>query len=453
MSKERREISFDCDLSSHKIDYHKIIPKINSIPNPYVGNKKKLLSFIGYVLEKHDIKFDSFFDAFSGSAIVSLFMKNLGKKVISNDALTSSYFHSVALVENFDVKLNDEEIRYILNNNNENASTFVRDYWSSDSEFQLRKRFTQNEAKQLDIIRSNIKDLSLLSSQAIGLSANSLICMRLPFGFVDRSVDIYSHRKKQIKDYGKNSNNHDRRIGIYYDENLDLNFKQWFPKYIKSLQGCITPEEKECNNVKMIHAILLSGIHNFISHSKAFSGGFLNYGQALRDVKNRVENYNELSFDVSKIKDSTFTELSKVSNIRCIATNSDVIELLKTGFVDVDCVYFDPPYGGGMSDYGSIYRFFEEYIYEDFLENLPHYPFLSRFSHKKTYESNFREMLHFSRNIPIWIFSFNESSWNGPEYIINIIKDFKKDIIIETVKYEYKYRKKRQENEYLVIAR
>lgn len=453
----RTEICFDnSSLKKHGTDYLKTLSRINAMPNPYVGNKKKLLPFIGSTLEKHNIQFDSFFDAFSGSSVVGIFMKGLGKRVLSNDALTSSYFHSVAFVENSGTVLNNNDIDYLLNNQNKNVSTFVRDNWTEKSSNAMRRRFTENEALQLDIIRANIKDLSLLSSQAIGISANSLVCMRLPFGFVDRSIDIYSHRKRQIENYGKNSGNHDRRIGIYYDENLDLNFKQWFPKYVKSLQNIITEEEQECNKIKMLHAVLFSGIHNFISHSKVFSGGRLNYGQILRDVKNRVEEFNELNFNINDFEKSTFSELSDMAQTRCIAVNSDVIELLKSGFIDVDCAYFDPPYGGGMSDYGSLYRFFEEYIYEDFLENLPHFKYMSRFSNKKNYEENFREMLSNAQNIPIWIFSFNGSSWNGPDYIIDIIKDYKKDIIIETKHYKYKYRDKDKnikELEYLVIAR
>ena len=212
----------------HKINYNSIIKRIRSVPNPYIGNKKKLLPFIFEVIEKHNVKFDSFLDAFSGSSVVGLFMKGLGKKVLSNDLLASAYFHAVSLVENNGIQLSEKDIRYLINNTNKSSSNFVLDNWTARKNTSLSNRFTETEAKHLDNMRANIKDLSSLVAQGIGLTANSLVCMRLPFGFADRSLDIYNHRKKQVDKYGKGREGKDRRIGLYYNENLDLNFKTWY---------------------------------------------------------------------------------------------------------------------------------------------------------------------------------------------------------------------------------
>ena len=130
---------------------------------------------------------------------------------------------------------------------------------------------------------------------------------------------------------------------------------------------------------------------------------------------------------------------------------------MQSGFVDVDCAYFDPPYGGASSDYAALYRFFEEYIYEQPLEDLPHYEKMQRFSKKKNYGEHFEQMLEAARSIPTWIFSCNDSSWEGLDHIVKLVKKFKKNVIVESILYGYKYRDKKKkgrisENEHLILA-
>ena len=91
---------------------------IEKLPLPYTGNKKKLVYNIHNVLRKKNLKFDTVLDAFSGSATISFLFKMMGKQVLSNDLLTSSYMNSVAFVENPGIKLSDEEKEFLLNNEN-----------------------------------------------------------------------------------------------------------------------------------------------------------------------------------------------------------------------------------------------------------------------------------------------------------------------------------------------
>ena len=107
-----------------------------------------------------------------------------------------------------------------------------------------------------------------------------------------------------------------------------------------------------------------------------------------------------------------------------------------------------------------MYRFLEEYIYSDKMENLPHIKNgAERFVKKKNYEQHFIEMLDAAQNIPLWLFSYNDSSWKGIEYISDLIKKYKSEVITEvlTDDYRYLYRKKQgrksQSKEYLIIAR
>ena len=107
-----------------------------------------------------------------------------------------------------------------------------------------------------------------------------------------------------------------------------------------------------------------------------------------------------------------------------------------------------------------MYRFLEEYIYSDGLENLPHLAGAQRFTKKKKYEEHFLAMLEAAQHIPIWLFSYNDSSWNGIEHIHDLIKQFKYNVNIEVLSDEYRYlyrkrqgRKGGSSTEYLIIAK
>ena len=383
MVKVKREISWDSsNIAKHIPSYSSIINNIKKVRNPYLGNKRKLLSFFCKTIQKHKLNFNSFLDAFCGSAVVGLLVKETNRSVISNDLLRLPYQYSLSLIENNNIKLSEEKIDFILFNKN-SSDDFVMKNWTKFSDENGRNRFTIDEAKHLDIIKNNINLLESSIEKAIAFSAISLICMKLPFGFIDKSLDIYNHRKKQMDKYGKTSSHHDRRIGIYYDKYLNLNFYEWFPKYVNNIQN-----------------------------------------------------------------------VSLIKNNKCKSLNLDIFNLLSQ-YNNVDCVYFDPPYGGKASKYGDLYQFFEEFITGERRENLTYYENANRFIEPKSYKKNFIQMLDMVENIPIWIFSYNDSSWETLDYIVKKIKKFRSNVIIESESYDYSYRGKKvknKENEYLILA-
>src|SRR5688572_4738323 len=65
----------------------------------YIGNKTKLLGFIGSVLDGLDAKGGHAFDAFAGTASVGRFLKGRGYGVSSCDIMTYSYVFQRAYVE------------------------------------------------------------------------------------------------------------------------------------------------------------------------------------------------------------------------------------------------------------------------------------------------------------------------------------------------------------------
>lgn len=457
------------------------IKRIEKLPLPYTGNKKKLCHQIQDVIVKHQLQFETVLDAFTGSATVAFLFKLMGKKVLANDLLTNAYINAVAFVENDGIKLNPQEQHFLLHNQNPNKSTFVENNYLGEDipgKKSVFKKFTLKECKHLDNFRANIDELCSIQLQSLGLVANTAVILRLPFGSVDASIDILKHRIKQQARHGKGGTHYyDKRIGIYYDEDMNLKFEKWFYKYVNDFTcGFKTIPPATENDIKIKRATFLANLQQHILRDCMVQGRF-NHGQSLAELNIRLKHpKNQLKGEGDRhgntemdfftqtgkpgqgIKWWTFADVKLPGS--CLAINSDIVELLKSGFCKVDCVYFDPPYGGQSSDYAVIYRFLEEYIYSQSLEELPHVQkYGHRFVNKKHYEENFLEMLDHSKHIPIWLISYNDNAWKDVNYITQLIENnFKRKVIIETLStdYRYLYRKKQGRDslskEYLLIA-
>ena len=133
----------------------------------YMGSKKKIIYELWGILK--DIEFDSFLDVFAGSNVVSYFMKTKGKKVITNDFMSISYYASKAIVENSATLLNDDELNPLLETPSEDSfiyETFKDIY------------FTDEENRFLDQVRSNIELVDNKFKKAIAISALTRACMK-----------------------------------------------------------------------------------------------------------------------------------------------------------------------------------------------------------------------------------------------------------------------------------
>jgi adenine-specific DNA methylase len=468
-------------------DPHKLIPSVEGpiksmerLPLPYTGNKKKLAFRMHSALVKNSVQFDSVLDAFTGSATVALMFKLMGKKVIANDLLTSSYLNAVAFVENPGIRLSEEEKHYLLHHQNPNKSTFVEDnYLGVDFRPPGKScrfnKFTLKECRHLDNFRANIDDLCSIELQSLGFAANQAVVMRLPFGNVDASIDVLKHRKRQEAAYGKESDKHDRRIGIYYDEEYNLNFDKWFVKYVNDFMRCGEKVYDPSEGAKIKRASFLANLQQHILRD-CFVGGRLNRGQVMAEMKPRLEHpknqlkatygtggSTEMDFFTQDGKPGQGLKWWSMAGLglpgQCLATNMDVTDLLQSG-CQVECVYFDPPYGGQSSDYATMYRFCEEYIYSRPLEELPHIDRNAyKFTKKRNYETHFVEMLRAAQHVPVWLFSYNDRSWKDIDYIYDLVSQFKKNVTVEVLNanYRYLYRKRQgrsdRSSEYLIIAR
>src|SRR5574341_1685598 len=78
----------------------------------YQGSKQKIVDWIWKTIGH--LKFDSFLDAFSGTACVGFHAKKNQKEVTCNDILNFNFQVALAIIENSSVMLNDRDIEFIL---------------------------------------------------------------------------------------------------------------------------------------------------------------------------------------------------------------------------------------------------------------------------------------------------------------------------------------------------
>ncbi|HDU7439123.1 TPA: DNA adenine methylase [Listeria monocytogenes] len=130
----------------------------------YLGNKTRLLTFIESVIEKYNIKGETFGDLFSGTGSVGDYFKDR-YKILSNDFLYYSYVINRAKLENYKIpsfsKFNKEFKKDIFDYLNglsfePDSKYFVYNNYTPIGE---RMFFTESNGLKIDGIRITIEDL------------------------------------------------------------------------------------------------------------------------------------------------------------------------------------------------------------------------------------------------------------------------------------------------------
>lgn len=128
----------------------------------YYGGKTKLLSFIEYAVDSLNLQANaSFFDVFSGTAVVGKHFKAKGYTVFSNDFLEFAYSIASTFIEiNSEPKfeglgLSSHPIDYL--NSLEGCAGFLTKNYSPYQGCE-RMYLSVNNAMKVDVIRENIED-------------------------------------------------------------------------------------------------------------------------------------------------------------------------------------------------------------------------------------------------------------------------------------------------------
>lgn len=397
-----------------------IIKTISTIPSNYVGSKRRMLSHICDVIDKHDLQFDSVFDAFSGSAMVSLLFKFMGKQVISNDLLTSSAITAVCLLENSEIPLSKDEIEFLCKNEPEDYGTFVLDNYKD-------KFFTEKECIFLDKYKRNV-ELLCGPKFYCGLELlNKATLMSIP----NSNFTVYGKDLKALR------STHDVNKAFYKEKwrdttrkRRDANNEIMFQKSLEEMHA------------KYKSVFSLFAIENHINQH-CFLGGRYYNGQTVASLEHRLQHPKNKGMEIDGIKFNTDRVKGVMAEGNSTVFNSDVIELLESEIIEADLLYLDPPYGGSSSDYANLYRFLEEYLYESKLEDMEHIQKgAKRFCRNKGYQDQFEHLLSLCGKFDTWLISYNESSFASLDKIVDTIKNAgKKTVETYNVPITYQYRK------------
>ena len=123
-----------------------------------------------------------------------------------------------------------------------------------------------------------------------------------------------------------------------------------------------------------------------------------------------------------------------------ICYNENILDLIPK-LNNIDLVYFDPPYVGSHSDYQSFYHLLETYTQywqdKQFINGTKRYhPYIkTNFDTLGEAEKSFNQLFDLSKNIPIWLLSYNDRSSPSTEEMIKILKKFKKNVDLKEKTY------------------
>lgn len=116
----------------------------------YLGSKYKLLDFIDETIKNNCGEYNSVFDVFGGTGVVSNYFSEKGKKIYINDILKSNYCIYRAFLGN--EKFSENEIKKIIDEYNK-ISDMEENYFSKNYK---NTYFSENDCKKIGYIREDI---------------------------------------------------------------------------------------------------------------------------------------------------------------------------------------------------------------------------------------------------------------------------------------------------------
>ena len=116
----------------------------------YLGSKYKLLYFIDETIKNNCGKYNSVFDVFGGTGVVSNYFSEKGKKIYINDILKSNYCIYRAFLGN--EKFSENKIKKIIDEYNK-ISDMEENYFSKNYK---NTYFSENDCKKIGYIREDI---------------------------------------------------------------------------------------------------------------------------------------------------------------------------------------------------------------------------------------------------------------------------------------------------------
>jgi len=375
---------------------------INLLPICYVGNKKRMLMYIWRFLEEEGVRFDTVFDAFSGSCVFSFMSLMMGKHVVSNDIMSYPSLLAVSLFGPKKMCPSDSDLLRVMGDEIDPSNNIhVADQWEG-------MFFTEKECKFLNSYRSNM----------ISLYGPSVFAGELTDG-----------RKK----------------------------------IISLVPGCEAKETDGMRSNSFMLYLILTLLHQLcFTGGRYFRRQLIaRLEYRLDHIRNKGEEIYSKPMDFMWLKEiRQFMNILEAKKEEGGGTHKfvsdDIMNVLTSGNApSADLVYLDPPYGGLSSNYVEIYRLFEEYIYGVKPDRVQHLvDHASRFKKPAGYREQFEEVLDQCDRYESWLISYNERSFASLEQIYESVRRFRSRVDIMETDIKYRYRKGTGKgNEFTILAR
>jgi adenine-specific DNA methylase len=159
--------------------------EVDTVPPPlpstrYQGSKAKLMPWIWEYMKRLD--FVTALDAFGGSGVLSYWLKRHDKQVTYNDYLRFNYLIGLAIVENNQMRLTEEDVQHII------TSVRGKEYRRFIAETFRDVYYTDAENEWLDVAVQNLDEFDNVCKKALGYYALIQACLvKRPFNLFHRS--------------------------------------------------------------------------------------------------------------------------------------------------------------------------------------------------------------------------------------------------------------------------
>jgi len=184
----------------------------------FQGSKLKLVDWIWDAIK--DFQFHSALDAFGGTGSVSYMLKTKGKKVTYNDILKFNWYIGLALIENEQETIDDDDISFLITKHrNIKYPSFIYDTFKNIY-------FTDEENKWIDIVVTNIHSIKNIYKKAIAYFALFQACIiKRPFNLFHRK-NLYVRLSEVERNFGNKAT-------------WDTPFEVHFRKFIKEANEAV----------------------------------------------------------------------------------------------------------------------------------------------------------------------------------------------------------------------
>ncbi len=342
-------------LLNSKIEQFDLFPSTR-----YMGSKNKIISNIWEVIK--DYKFNSFYDAFAGSNVVSYFLKSKGKQIITNDFMKMSYFTSKAIIENSFEVIDESDVFFLLNN--DNKYKFVSNNFTG-------LYFDKSDNCFIEKIRYNIDFLKSEYKKAIALSALIRSCIKKrPRGIFTYIGERYDDGRMDVK----------KSIEDHFLENIKLFNNAVFDNGLNNVSLNVKTENCKVDNVDLVYldppyysinsdndytrryhfveglAVKWENLeiqeHTKTKKFKSYNSPFSNKNNAYSAFETLIKMYQESVILISYSSNS-------------LPTKNEIIELLKKYKCNVDIVEIDHTYSFGNHNHkvGNNNNKVKEYLF------------------------------------------------------------------------------------------